>query len=398
MDIIDEDTSLIENDRDVNDRPMPILITRIASAFILLAALCGSAFYQLSVKPHSEFGSNEELDFPEDSEVAALEWTHHGNDHECVRDCLHDKKYSSHTMKTAYELPFAALFSNTRGERKFEASSVIQVDGDYYAICDNSWAISKFSIDLTPFSSKNMMIGDPNREEYDSGYEAIFYHNATFYVMRESILHNESAYHAIIEELELNDEGNDYIIKEQCSCEFEFEGGSKGFEGASGFEGTDGEFYVIGLCEGNHCSETRKGHKGNGQMILMKKDNCIWKTIKTINIPKTADFTDYSDISIRPDGKVALTTQEDSAVWIGQLLGVTDGMLDPNAVEFDNEVHKVYSFPKSNICQTVYCNIEGVEFINDDMLMFVSDKMKKHGKQPFQCLEKDQSIHAFILP
>ena len=165
-------------------------------------------------------------------------------------------------------------------------------------------------------------------------------------------------------------------------------------------EGIDGDFYVIGLCEGNHCSESRKGDKGNGQMVLMKKNNCVWETVKVIDVPKTADFTDYSDLSIRPNGKVAITTQEDSAVWIGQLLGVTDGKIDPSVVAFDEDKksHQVYYFPRSDTCKISYCNVEGVTFINDDMLMVVSDQMKGKGKQPYWCLEKDQSIHAFVLP
>jgi len=31
-------------------------------------------------------------------------------------------------------------------------------------------------------------------------------------------------------------------------------------------------------------------------------------------------------------------------------------------------------------------------------LVGVSDKMKGKGKQPFTCLEKDQSFHLFQLP
>lgn len=166
-----------------------------------------------------------------------------------MASCLEDDKYSSHTAKTAYEMPFAALFKDTRGEKKFEASSIFNLDGTYYAVCDNSWAISKFEYDLTPFSDKNVMIGEPNREAEDSGYEAIFILNNTVYVVRESVMHhvnttttttnNSSSnatisssssdtsasnitYHAIIEELEIH--GNDYVIKDQCSCEFEFEG------------------------------------------------------------------------------------------------------------------------------------------------------------------------------
>ena len=71
----------------------------------------------------------------------------------------------------------------------------------------------------------------------------------------------------------------------ECQCEFIFEGDSKGFEGAVGFPDISGELYILGLCEGNHCSETRKKDVGNGRVVLMKKkregdgdgngDNCL---------------------------------------------------------------------------------------------------------------------------
>ena len=123
-------------------------------------------------------------------------------------------------------------------------------------------------------------------------------------------------------------------------------------------------------------------------MIMMKKnttdpDNCFWQTVKTISIPKTAYFRDYSDIEVTPNGKTAITTQEDSALWIGQLLGIQDGVLDPDEIAFDESSFQLYDFPKSNECLTVYCNIEGITFINDDMVMAVSDQMKKGGKQPY---------------
>ena len=65
---------------------------------------------------------------------------------------------------------------------------------------------------------------------------------------------------------------------------------------------------------------------------------------------------------------------------------------------FEESIGKVLQFPKSEDCHTVYCNIEGIHWINDEMILAVSDKMKGRGKQDYRCLEKDQSIHAFVLP
>ena len=54
-----------------------------------------------------------------------------------------DGGYSKRTLKLAYELPFASLFRDTKGQKKYEASSVVIVGDSAYAVCDSSWAISK---------------------------------------------------------------------------------------------------------------------------------------------------------------------------------------------------------------------------------------------------------------
>lgn len=343
-----------------------------------------------------------------------------------MHSCLHDKYYSKKTVKTVFDAPFVGLLKNNMGEKKFEASGLTKVDDSYYSVCDNSWAISKFHESFSVFSDQNLQIGNPRREKEDSGYEAIFHFNSTFYVVRESIKHyhrhhahnvdyhhldrveGQSSYHAIIEELTLND--TDYVIHDQCRCEFEFEGTSKGFEGAFGIQGDDGSLYVVGLCEGNHCSEKTdlRQDAGNGKVVLMKKkigddigfdgEECIWETVAVIDIPSSAFFRDYSDIDITENGKVVITTQEDSALWIGKIYGIENGILLPEKLKFDDDIGQVFYFPKSNSCETIYCNIEGVVFKNDEMVVAVSDKMKSKGKQPHWCLEKDQSIHAFVVP
>jgi hypothetical protein len=292
------------------------------------------------------------------------------------------------------------------------------VDNDTaYAVCDSSWAISKFDAKLEPFAHGNVQIGNPNREKKeDSGYEALLNDNGVFYVIRESIDHGGggkkkqgknglTGYRAVIEELVM--QGDDYDVVDQCSTEFEFEGSSKGFEGAIAVRDLDDNLVVIGLCEGNHCSEKLKDDKGNGVIVAMRKGlddngNCQWKTIRQIKIPKSAYFRDYSAISLQKDtGRVAVASQEESQLWVGTLLGrnTENGLWDVDRMEFDPfDDGTLYDFPKDHDCKTVYCNVEGVHWLNHDMLIAVSDKMKGRGKQDFRCFEKDQSVHVFVLP
>lgn len=164
---------------------------------------------------------------------------------------------------------------------------------------------------------------------------------------------------------------------------------SKGFEGAVAIHDLNDELVVLGLCEGNFCSEARGSEAGNGRVIAMKKDargdSCIWSTIREIKLPSTADFHDYSDISLDEKGRVAITSQEDSKVWIGQMIGQRDdGLWNIEALEFAEEDSTVYDFPKSDTCKTVYCNIEGVQWMGDHMLLAVSDRMKSKGRQHFR--------------
>lgn len=316
-----------------------------------------------------------------------------------------DGAYSKRTLKIAYELPFPSLFEDSKGQSKYEASSVIIMGTDAYAVCDNSWAISRFAKKLQPFSPSNVQLGNPSGEEGvpDSGFEAIFHDGDSFYVVRESVEHEDGHYHAVILQVKVG--ATDYQVIETCSTDYRFEGTSKGFEGAIGIRDLNDELVVLGLCEGNHCSESRKFDRGNGRLVALRKvlhddGSCEWTALRTINVPPSAYFHDYSDLAMDGKGRVAITTQEDSQLWVGQMLGQdpVTGLWDVNAMEFDLDTGSTYDFPKNDRCETIYCNIEGIEWLNDEMIVAVSDKMKGKGKQDFLCFDKDQSVHVFVLP
>lgn len=210
-----------------------------------------------------------------------------------------------------------------------------------------------------------------------------------------------------------------YSIVDECPSEFVFGGDSKGFEGATALRGSDGVLYLVGLCEGNHCAEGDRGkERGNGRLVVMVRaddasydEGCVWRTHAVVPLPKEAYFTDYSAISLhKHSGAVAVSSQADSQVWVGQLKskhGATHGHFDASSASLEHV--GVYDFPRNANCEVQYCNIEGVDWIDNDsdeydeggipsMLVAVSDKMKGKGKQSHACLEKDQSMHLFALP
>jgi hypothetical protein len=112
---------------------------------------------------------------------------------------------------------------------------------------------------------------------------------------------------------------------------------------------------------------------------------CVWETIQVMDVPNTAYFRNYSDMDITNDGKIIIATQQESAVWVGRLKGIDQGMVHPHEVHFDkNEAGVILSFPKSDSCYTKYCHIEGVHVMNDHMIMGVSGIMQGMGQQDFR--------------
>lgn len=349
---------------------------------------------------------------------------HHDDDDDDDSYC-NDGSYGKRTLKLAYERPMASLFAldnnNNNGyEAKYETSGVIVVNETGYAICDSSWNLYQFGLDLQPRAQQNVRWSRgtvPRQQQEDekeeSDYEDLAYWNNTFFVVRESIEHVDGTYHSIVEEIQLtadnieNEEKAQYTVQRQCSTAMEFEGDSKGFEGLLAVgDAAGGEVLLLGLCEGNHCSEKYKHDRGNGRIVIMKlSDNndgeCRWETVRTLDIPSSANFADYSAMALNENGNwLAITSQEDSQLWVGRLLGKDpeSGLWYAGDIQFDQGIGQVFDFPKDNDCSTIYCNIEGIHWINDGTLLAASDKMKKKGKQDFRCREKDQSVHFFVLP
>ena len=265
--------------------------------------------------------------------------------------CARDRMYTKRTLKALHDAPVGALLSYEAllGERKFEASDVISYGDHYYVVCDSSWAILRVHKSMPLLSAANAQIGAPQDgyEEGDSGFEALV-HDATsdsIYVVRESVqaapagaggakavstraaraIAGEDddddaggaaasavswllsggqsaakeapagAYHAMV--YQLGFEGGlttatNYSVVDACPSEMEFEGDSKGFEGAVSLRGKDGVLYILGLCEGNYCSETHGKEVGNGRVVVMAREDkpdapggCQWKTVRLTLTP-----------------------------------------------------------------------------------------------------------------
>jgi hypothetical protein len=325
--------------------------------------------------------------------------------HECE-----NPRFASHTLKLAHEMPVVALLGKSDAMNVFEASEIIKVDDYYYVVSDDVPVLGRIDMDLSFFDKDNMYIYERRTSETpaplngdEGGYEALFHDRAqnVFYGVVEAtklVAETSQNFHAIVDELKID--GQHYVKYASCPTDFEFTSGNKGIEGAIRVQKNNtNEFYFLGLCEGNFCSGGAKGRTpGNGRLIVFQKElnvmlhgttfKCVWQMQKMINLPSSITFIDYSSIAISGN-RLAIISQESSQLWVGHL--------DLNTLEVLDD-GKIYDFPRNDACEIVYCNLEGIDWINENMLIATSDQMKGGGDQNFRCLARDQSVHVFVLP
>eukprot|EP00922_Rhytidocystis_sp_ex-Travisia-forbesii_P054005 GHVS01080133.1.p1 GENE.GHVS01080133.1~~GHVS01080133.1.p1 ORF type:complete len:391 (+),score=76.98 GHVS01080133.1:55-1227(+) len=307
--------------------------------------------------------------------------------------------YAKRTLKLTAEMSCLGWVSHN--DKKFEASDVVFVNNKFYVVADNSWQLQQFDSLIHPFNPNNRQIQPQQTPSEDSSFEALVYDAEAdvFYATREAMPRGNSF---VGEIWQLRVKSGEYEVVEKCDSQFEFAHSNKGFEGMLLLRDRTGVLYLLGLCEGNHCQGGRKGtQKGNGRMVLMKRaevnNKCIWETVKVLQLPTEIAFDDYSSVA-RLGTAIAITSQEESMLWIGRLnLNQDDFLIDDADKLQVLPGGSFFLFPRDNDCNVVYCNIEGISFITNRMLVAVSDQMK-HGRQDFRCLQKDQSLHVFSLP
>jgi hypothetical protein len=121
---------------------------------------------------------------------------------------------------------------------------------------------------------------------------------------------------------------------------------------------------------------------------LFQKTRKSWRHCRAIPLPNSLPFVDYSGMSI-DDGRVAIVSQMNSMLWVGQL----------NQADWTcRDAGQLYEFPRSDNGSIRYGNIEGVGWITPSRIVTVSDRRKKKSQPDKGLSEKDQSIHIFEIP
>jgi len=269
------------------------------------------------------------------------------------------------------EAKLSKLLEGQSEKDKHEASGVLFLNDEIYVVFDNHSMIARINSEL----NKAKLLGENKKK---IGYEGITYDNVNdrFYLIEES-LDNKGALNA-----RLMSASKDFTIEFKKWLKYNFQSDNKGFEGLTIVTKND-EVYVLALCEGNDCDADEISEiPGAGRIKVFETKGKKWKYIASIRLPQSLHFMDYSGIDINNKNTLAITSQESSAVWTGEL-------------DVDNwkivDLGHVYNFPKGKNGNKIYCSIEGVSWIANDRLAVVSDAKK--DEQPEECREKDQSIH-----
>mmetsp|Transcript_38680 Transcript_38680/g.75582 ORF Transcript_38680/g.75582 Transcript_38680/m.75582 type:complete len:400 (-) Transcript_38680:211-1410(-) len=298
------------------------------------------------------------------------------------------------SMKLLKEVPATGLFQDLKGTDKWELSGTAIVDEEIYMIFDNLHHIGRAGQRIQYLEPKNVLIeSDAPDTGDDSSFESIEYcpDTGTFLMTREAIAHpeKEGVWRASLVEVKVPTSGA-YSTVRECPLDYDFSSENKGIEGGS-YVAKDGKRYFLGLCEGNYCKGGDEGREpGNGRIIVSSfvqdGDKCMWDVEKVINLPKTLQFQDYADVAIL--GKnIAIVSQEEAAVWIGDF--------DIDALDVKGPGN-VYHFPRDPECDAIYCNIEGISFIDEYRIVAASDRSK--ATQHYNCVPHDQSVMIFQLP
>lgn len=285
------------------------------------------------------------------------------------------------TLKLVRESKISDLLPSEPTTKRWEASGILVKDGHYFVAFDDRTEIARISDDLEP-DTTNRLVGMAHAA---GGYEGITYNTAKgrYYLLVESRRQASGHYQALI--VEYDDE---YRYLKDRPVDFTFKTSNKGFE-AVAYVRRDNTDYLLALCEGNKCQGGDKGRKpGGGRVQVFEKRKKQWSHSRTITLPGTLPFVDYSGMSI-DEGHVAIVSQENSMLWIGQF--------DEAGWTWYNK-GQIYEFPRFEDGTIRYGNIEGVAWITRTRVVTVSDRRRKENQPDKALAEKDQSIHIFDIP
>jgi len=271
------------------------------------------------------------------------------------------------------------------GAGRMEASGVLTVDDEFLVVFDDSRNIGRIGRDLSE-TAGNVIIRPQgftaDRTVWD-GYEDIARDpvSGDYFLLVEAAEQDNGDWMAKVERLD-----SDFAAATSSWLPFRLPDAGKGMEGLSCVLRA-GSTHLLAICEGNRCEGGKAGKRpGGGRIQVFGSEPDGWRHSATIELPGYLWFVDYSSVDISGD-RIAATSQESSALWVGRLAPDSWRIVDDGAV---------WEFPRAADGRVVYCLVEGVSWIDDSRFVTVSDRAK--SSTPGRCREKQQSVHIFKSP
>jgi uncharacterized protein YjiK len=306
--------------------------------------------------------------------------------------CL-TNEYRKHVLKLVQEAPFAGLFADLKNQTKFEASGVAYdpTTDSYLAVFDSSMSVARFDEALRVRGPNNVLIGEREMESQFEGISPYDIQRNQWLLLAEAVPGDGDAeWYPEVTLAQFHAGKDSYDVVERCRVDFQLTHENKGFESIIYLPEKE---LLLALCEGNWCEGGKRGRdRGHGKIVVSKltrdAGECSWDVVDMLDVPQMADFQDYSAMAIR-EGKMAILSQEDAA------LALVD--FDTETLSFGEEATGVVMhLPRDVHCNIVFCNAEGIAFIDGYRFMIVSDKAK--SKQDVACLPHDQGAALFAVP
>ncbi|MFE0138371.1 hypothetical protein ACFWY6_43550 [Streptomyces sp. NPDC059037] len=304
------------------------------------------------------------------------------------------KADASRELRLVKEAKIEDLIGDGAGTR-LEASGVLYRDGAFLVVCDNLTSFIRISSELSPKAPENGVLTPKGQKSKGSsketksaketeGYEDLTHDELRdhYFTLSEAVPVKPKGFRARVQEYDakLRPTGSSFL-------DFTLTDANKGMEGLEWVE-RSGTGYLLGLCEGNRCAGGKEGQRpGGGRIQVFRHGGKQWDHKATIRLPASLPFEDYSSVSVRDDGRIAVLSQASSALWVGRL----------STKKWQVDEGTVYRLPTDSKGRTVYGNPEGVSWVSADHVVIVSDRAKK-GAASERFRAKDQSIHLFLIP
>ncbi|BDA43497.1 hypothetical protein COCOBI_04-5090 [Coccomyxa sp. Obi] len=305
-----------------------------------------------------------------------------------------DEAWQASSLKLLQERPFASLFPAELNDTVFDPTGLEQVDKNYYVVFKSSLTIAYIPNRLSPMDDSNKLVAvSSNINKTTFGGIAAKRDDGGFLAVQERRKSDSTGeeLRPIIHELQVAPDLKSYTVLRHCAVAFNLSETITGFQDIQIHHDDQGNKWLLGLCNGNHCSGGEYGRdRGNGRIVVsrMKEDGsrCAWLPQKVISIPATAAFSQFSGIAIRRN-KMLIASQDDSAIWLG--------VIDWDSWEFTDQGN-VYHLPRNDACQMTYCTINAVQWLDDKRITVASGAAPPGS--PWPCFSKAESLHQFLLP